>query len=97
MDTTAVTVRIRGHVQGVWYRQWTIQEATNRGLVGWVRNRTDGSVEALFYGRISAVKDMIAACYYGPPSASVRDLTITVKTDELTFSGDSRFYQRPTI
>jgi len=39
-------VRIRGKVQGVWYRAWTVEEATRRGLRGWVRNRRDGSVEA---------------------------------------------------
>ena len=43
-------VRIRGKVQGVWYRAWTVQEATRRGLRGWVRNRRDGSVEAFFAG-----------------------------------------------
>jgi acylphosphatase len=66
-----VQVRIEGHVQGVWYRGWTVHEATRRGLHGWVRNRTDGSVEALFAGPKALVDEMLEACLKGPPSARV--------------------------
>ncbi len=66
-----VSVRIRGRVQGVWYRGWTEEEATRRGLRGWVRNRRDGSVEALFAGPAALVQDMIDACWKGPPAARV--------------------------
>jgi acylphosphatase len=66
-----VSVRIRGRVQGVWYRGWTEEEATRRGLRGWVRNRRDGSVEALFAGPAAVVNDMIEACRRGPPAARV--------------------------
>ena len=66
-----VSVRIRGRVQGVWYRGWTEDEATRRGLRGWVRNRRDGSVEALFCGPAAVVGDMIEACRKGPPAARV--------------------------
>jgi len=66
-----VSVRIRGRVQGVWYRGWTEDEATRRGLRGWVRNRRDGSVEALFSGPAAIVQDMIEACWKGPPAARV--------------------------
>jgi acylphosphatase len=66
-----VSVRIRGRVQGVWYRGWTEEEAARRGLRGWVRNRRDGSVEALFCGPAAIVGDMIEACWKGPPSARV--------------------------
>ena len=66
-----VTVRIRGRVQGVWYRGWTEEEAARRGLRGWVRNRRDGSVEALFAGPAAVVNDMIEACRRGPPAARV--------------------------
>jgi acylphosphatase len=66
-----VSVRIRGRVQGVWYRGWTEEEATRRGLRGWVRNRRDGSVEALFCGPAAIVADMIEACRKGPPAARV--------------------------
>jgi acylphosphatase len=66
-----VSVRIRGRVQGVWYRGWTEEEATRRRLRGWVRNRRDGSVEALFAGPAALVQDMIEACWKGPPAARV--------------------------
>ena len=66
-----VRVRIRGRVQGVWYRGWTEEEAARRGLSGWVRNRRDGSVEALFAGPAALVNDMIEACRRGPPAARV--------------------------
>jgi acylphosphatase len=66
-----VSVRIRGRVQGVWYRGWTEGEAARRGLRGWVRNRRDGSVEALFCGPAALVQEMVEACWKGPPSARV--------------------------
>jgi acylphosphatase len=66
-----VSVRIRGRVQGVWYRGWTEEQAVRRGLRGWVRNRRDGSVEALFCGPAARVQDMIDACWKGPPAARV--------------------------
>jgi acylphosphatase len=67
----AVRVRIEGRVQGVWYRGWTVDEARRRGLAGWVRNRSDGSVEALFSGPRPAVDAMLEACWTGPPAAQV--------------------------
>jgi acylphosphatase len=70
-DTKAVLVRIEGRVQGVFYRGWTVDEAIRRGLAGWVRNRRDGSVEALFAGPASAVDDMVGACSRGPSAARV--------------------------
>jgi len=62
---------IRGRVQGVGYRAWVEDEATARGLEGWVRNRRDGSVEAVFAGPAEAVAAMIEACRRGPSSARV--------------------------
>jgi acylphosphatase len=67
----AVHVRITGHVQGVGYRAWTVDEARRRGLSGWVRNLADGDVEAVFSGPKATVDDMIAACRHGPSSARV--------------------------
>lgn len=64
-------VLIRGRVQGVGYRDWTRHVARDRGIEGWVRNRKDGSVEALFAGTPDAIAGMIAACRNGPPSAMV--------------------------
>jgi acylphosphatase len=70
-DETAVLARIEGRVQGVWYRGWTVDQADARRLRGWVRNRSDGSVEALFAGPRGAVEAMLAACWQGPPAAKV--------------------------
>ena len=66
-----VRVVVSGRVQGVWYRGWTVDEARSRGLDGWVRNRRDGSVEAVFQGAPALVAEMIAACRGGPSMARV--------------------------
>ncbi len=66
-----VRVRVSGRVQGVWFRAWTEQEARARGLDGWVRNRRDGVVEAVFAGPPEAVEDMVRVCHDGPPYARV--------------------------
>jgi acylphosphatase len=64
-------VMIRGRVQGVGYRAWTEVTALEHGLEGWVRNRRDGAVEALFAGPKPVVAAMIEACRRGPPGARV--------------------------
>jgi len=70
-DAVSVNARIKGRVQGVWYRAWTVEQATARGLNGWVRNRADGSVEAVFSGVAEDVADMLKACSDGPAAAVV--------------------------
>lgn len=70
-------MRIEGRVQGVWYRGWTVQQASRRGLDGWVRNRHDGSVEAVFSGDADQVEDMLRACHDGPPASRVTRITAT--------------------
>ena len=55
----AVRARISGRVQGVWFRAWTVEQAEMLGLDGWVRNRSDGSVEALFAGPRAALVDSV--------------------------------------
>ncbi len=67
-------VIIRGQVQGVGYRAWTQRTALGHGLEGWVRNRRDGAVEALFAGEPDVVAQMLAACRFGPPAARVHAL-----------------------
>jgi acylphosphatase len=67
-------VTINGRVQGVGYRYFVEQAARSRDLEGWVRNRRDGSVEAVFAGPAEAVTAMIAACRRGPSSARVEAL-----------------------
>jgi len=88
-----VRLMIRGRVQGVSYRWWTVGEATARGLDGWVRNRRDGSVEALVCGPAPTVDQMIEACRQGPPAARVTDIEIAV-VDGLAEAG---FQQLPTL
>ena len=64
-------VTITGRVQGVGYRAWVDYEARAHGLEGWVRNRRDGSVEALFAGPADVVSELVARCRRGPSSARV--------------------------
>ena len=71
MSATIRQVTIRGRVQGVGYRYWVEQQARAHGLEGWVRNRRDGSVEALFAGPEDVVSNMVASCRRGPSSARV--------------------------
>lgn len=89
----AVLARIGGRVQGVWYRGWTVETAQGLGLSGWVRNRADGTVEALFAGPTAAVDRMLAACRDGPPAARVNGITLSVAEDP----GAGGFEQRPTV
>jgi acylphosphatase len=76
-----VQLVIRGRVQGVSFRAWAVSEAERRGLHGWVRNRADGSVEALMAGRAEEIDAMIDACRNGPPLAVVTDV-IALDTTE---------------
>jgi len=64
-------VVIRGRVQGVGFRAWTEVTATEQGLGGWVRNRRDGAVEAVFAGAEEVVLTMIELCRAGPRGARV--------------------------
>ena len=71
MNTTIRRVTIRGRVQGVGYRAWVEHQAVRLGLDGWLRNRRDGSVEALFAGPEDVVAEMMARCRRGPSAAHV--------------------------
>jgi acylphosphatase len=85
-------VTIRGRVQGIGYRAWVEDRARASRLEGWVRNRRDGSVEALFSGPASIVAEMIAQCRHGPPSARVEAvLNESVGPDllNLRFAGEA--------
>lgn len=70
--TTTVRVVVSGRVQGVWYRAWTEQTARGLGLAGWVRNRRDGSVEAVISGEAAVVEDMLDRLWDGPELAAVK-------------------------
>ena len=82
-----VRVIVEGRVQGVWFRSWTQQNATARGLAGWVRNRADGTVEALLHGDKRDVNDMLEACWKGPSSSRVDKVNIENSLEVPPFSG----------
>ena len=69
---------VTGRVQGVGFRAWVVWEAQERALQGWVRNRRDGSVEAVFAGPSEKVDAMLAACRQGPSLARVANLELDV-------------------
>ncbi len=93
-DDTTMTVRVRvsGRVQGVCYRDWTTARAHHHGLSGWVRNRANGTVEAVVAGERSAVMAMIGEFRQGPPAARVDEVVVASES----FSG-SGFTRRPTL
>lgn len=94
-EKKSIRVRIFGKVQGVWYRAWTVEQADRLSLGGWVRNRRDGSVEAVFCGAPESVTEMVHLCHDGPPQAEVS----RVETDEagLQESVASGFFQRDLL
>jgi len=89
----SVRVRIEGLVQGVWYRGWAIEQAEERGLDGWVRNRHDGAVEAVFSGESEEVDAMVESCRQGPPLARVK----AVHVSEEPGLAESGFAARSTV
>ncbi len=68
---TTLLVRIAGRVQRVGYRAWLERTARDAGLSGWVRNRADGTVEALLSGEDADVRRVLELCHEGPPAAQV--------------------------
>jgi acylphosphatase len=74
MARRIVHVSITGRVQGVGFRDWLAGEARTHGLSGWVRNRREGSVEAVLAGDGEALQAVLAACRQGPPMARVDDM-----------------------
>ena len=99
MNNAIQQVTIRGLVQGVGYRAWVEHQARLSKLEGWVRNRRDGSVEALFAGSPMVVAEMVALCRHGPPSARVESVTRETSDKEqleLRHEGE-RFSVLPTI
>ncbi|MDB5410313.1 MAG: acylphosphatase [Rhodospirillales bacterium] len=87
-----VKLRIEGRVQGVGYRFWLNREAGRHGLSGWVRNRGDGSVEALLKGDDAAVEAVMEACRRGPRMAVVDRIACEDAADD----GSVGFEQRAT-
>ncbi len=79
-----VQVRIRGIVQGVFFRQSTRRQAQAAGVSGWVRNCADGSVEAVFEGDAGAVAQVVSWCHRGPSGAVVTE----VEVERQSFTGE---------
>lgn len=92
MPANAIRVIISGRVQGVCYRAWTTATARGMNLSGWVRNRQDGAVEAVFCGEDGDIERMLAACRVGPPAARVTNIE-RFDCDETQHQG---FMTKPT-
>ncbi len=92
-DRLARRLLIEGRVQGVGYRDWMVATARRMGLHGWVRNRTDGAVEALVAGPSAAIEAMLEACREGPPAARVNAINAT----PADHPGIPGFHRAPTI
>ncbi|MDB5640962.1 MAG: acylphosphatase [Hyphomicrobiales bacterium] len=81
-EMLVIHLRIAGLVQGVGFRQWTAREARARGLSGFVRNRHDGSVEAVFSGDADAVSALAEACGRGPYGSRVERVDVRPAAEE---------------
>ena len=92
-EVITMNIRIEGDVQNVGFRDFAIREATARKLKGWVRNRTDGSLEAVASGPRTVVESFITACIKGPRGARVTafNLMPVEAPDSLGFM------RRPTV
>jgi len=80
-------VFVNGRVQGIFFRQETKHEADRRGVSGWVRNLSDGRVEAVFEGEEEAVKALIEFCKRGPPMARVTNVDLAWENYKGEFDG----------
>ena len=91
MDTIRIVVH--GLVQGVNYRRWLQSRAEERSVHGWVRNRSDGTVEALLHGPADAVDDLIRAARHGPDFARVDSL----HSEPATYDGPEGFVVEKSV
>ena len=92
-DLTSLRVRIEGFVQAVGFRNFVIHEANRLGLDGWVRNRSDGTVEALISGSTKLVESFVAACMKGPEGSLVKNIDL-FKSEPPEEKG---FHRRPSV
>ncbi len=79
-DLTRAHVFVSGRVQGVYFRATTQETAREAGVDGWVKNRDDGRVEAVFEGPESAVEELLGFCHEGPPAAAVDEVEVTYES-----------------
>lgn len=94
MGIQTVSLRIGGRVQGVGYRRSMCAQALALGLTGWVRNRRDGSVEALVRGPENVVSSLVEWAWHGPPAAHVTSVERDAGDESLPLDG---FEQLPTV
>jgi len=87
VSVVARRVAVRGVVQGVGYRYAMVEAARAAGVVGWVRNRRDGSVEAIVQGDGAAVLAVVAWCEGGPDGARVDAVEVSDATADDTLAG----------
>ncbi len=92
-DITALRIRVEGQVQAVGYRNFVIEEARKLGLDGWVRNRSDGTVEILCSGTTKSVEDLVGQCARGPAGSRVANFELH-KAEPPTEKG---FNRRPSL
>ena len=92
-DITALRFRIEGFVQAVGYRNYVIEEANRLGLDGWVRNRSDGTVEALACGPTKMIEAFFTVCAKGPPGSRVAN----VEMHRAEPPAEKGFKRRPSL
>jgi acylphosphatase len=83
---TRVHIFVSGKVQGVYYRQNTLQKAQELGIFGWVRNLSDGRVESVIEGSKANIEKMLAWCKEGPLDAKVKEVKIIYEEYKNEFS-----------
>jgi len=86
-------LRITGRVQGVFYRDWFVEQARGIGVTGWVRNRADGSVEAMVSGSPGMIEAIVARAHQGSPPSRVEDVVVSEVPEEVF----DRFEKRATL
>lgn len=92
-DVTSLIVRVEGFVQGIGFRDYLMMAAQDGKLHGWVRNRADGSVEALVSGTTKAVETFVGAATRGPYGAKVKSVDLTNSTPP----AEKGFHRKPTL
>jgi len=86
-------LRITGRVQNVFYRDWFVEQAESIGVTGWVRNRADGSVEALVSGSPDMIEAIVAKAHQGSPPSRVETVVVSEAPGEVF----DRFEKRATV
>jgi acylphosphatase len=93
VEITTLRLRIEGFVQAVGFRYFAMEEARKLGIDGWIRNRSDGTVEALASGTTKTVEAFVSICMRGPPGARVTNVDLH-KAEPPAERG---FHRRPSV